>query len=209
MNINTLSNNLIVSALDDRYEAVIDSLAKQNYAIAENFFNNDIIQGLSDQLEIQIEEENLRLAGIGLGADFDKNKAIRSDKIKWISENSLHLAENLFLAAIQHFSDYLNRTCYAGIRNREFHYAVYEKGTFYKRHLDQFKLDDSRKFSVITYFNKDWKETDGGQLILFIDGEEIKIQPEWGKTVFLKSDVVEHEVSLSHRQRKSVTGWLR
>lgn len=199
----------MVNSLDTRYEDIIDSLSKRNYAITYNFFENDILTGLSSQLEQQIEEENLRQAGIGMGAAYDKNKEIRSDKIKWIKDETALPDERKFLDGIQDFSNYLNRTCFVGIRGLEFHYAVYEKGTFYKRHLDQFKQNDERKFSVITYLNKDWKDTDGGQLILFIDGEEILIQPEWGKTVFLKSELVEHEVRLSHRKRLSVTGWLK
>jgi SM-20-related protein len=192
-----------------KYEAIIDGLMTHNFVEFDCFFENSILEGMEKELLKSIEEEKLRLAGIGQGADFEKVKSIRSDKIKWIQNNTEIAAESSFLDEINTFSSYLNQTCYTGITGNEFHYAVYEKGTFYKRHLDQFKNDENRKFSVITYLNKDWKEEDGGQLLLFIGDETIKIQPNWGKTVFLKSELIEHEVSLSHRQRLSITGWLR
>lgn len=200
---------MIHSDFQSIYESIITSLIKQDYAVVDHFFDDSILVGLHEQILLQIEEDNLRLAGIGTGSDFDKNKDIRRDKIKWISNTSKIEVEQEFLSSIDDFSTYLNQTCYAGIRGQEFHYACYEIGAFYKRHLDQFKSDDSRKYSMITYLNKNWEQEQGGQLTLFLDGKEIDIQPEWGRTVFLKSDVIEHEVKLSHRKRLSVTGWLR
>jgi len=47
--------------------------------------------------------------------------------------------ENDFLDQIDDFIKYLNRSCFAGITSYEFHYSLYEIGSFYKRHLDQFK----------------------------------------------------------------------
>ena len=195
--------------LNPVYETVIDELAIHDYAIVDGFITEHILEGLFSQILFQDEQENLRLAGIGTGADFDKDKTIRSDKIKWINDESKHPSEQDFLTTMEDFSAYLNRTCYSGIQGKEFHYAIYESGTFYKRHLDQFKLDDSRKFSVITYLNKNWVPEDAGQLRLFLDNKEIDIEPIWGRTVFLRSDVIEHEVCLSKNKRLSVTGWLR
>jgi SM-20-related protein len=47
----------------------------------------------------------------------------------------------------------MNETCYAGITGYEFHYAFYEEGSFYKRHVDQFQNNQGREFSMITYLN--------------------------------------------------------
>jgi SM-20-related protein len=46
-------------------------------------------------------------------------------------------------------------------------------------------------------------------LVLYKDGQEIKINPEAGRIVFFESDKIEHEVLPANRQRMSVTGWLK
>ena len=79
----------------------------------------------------------------------------------------------------------------------------------YKRHLDRFRNDERRKFSVVTYLNEEWTEADGGTLVLYPDGREIRVLPEWGTTVVFKSDLLEHEVLPANRARYSVTGWLK
>ena len=108
------------------------------------------------------------------------------------------------------FVQYLNETCYTGITSYEFHYAMYEKGSFYKRHLDRFRNDDRRLFSMITYLNADWQEGDGGELSIFHDdGQTQNISPTNGKSVFFKSDELEHEVLKTIVPRMSITGWLR
>ncbi len=42
-----------------------------------------------------------------------------------------------------------------GILHKEFHYALYPEGTFYKRHLDTFQNDDRRKLSIVYYLNEE------------------------------------------------------
>jgi SM-20-related protein len=44
------------------------------------------------------------------------------------------------------FVGFLNRTCYVGMAGDEFHCALYEQGSFYKKHRDQFKNDQGRAF---------------------------------------------------------------
>ncbi len=92
---------------------------------------------------------------------------MRGDKIYWLDKSHNNEFENQFLEHAQDFIDHLNRTCYTGINACEFHYAVYEKESFYKRHKDQFRNDDSRKYSLITFLNDDWQTSDGGQLHIY------------------------------------------
>ena len=94
----------------------------------------------------------LRLAEIGNDQLLMHDTSIRSDKIFWLNRAPNNQYEFLFFDLIDAFVCYLNATCYAGIKSYEFHYALYEKGTFYKRHLDQFKSDDRRAFSMIMYY---------------------------------------------------------
>jgi SM-20-related protein len=87
---------------------------------------------------------------------------------------------------------------------------LYEEGSFYGKHKDQFRNNSNRKYSMISYLNDNWDEGNGGQLIIHHEDREAqKILPVNGKTVFFQSDVLEHEVVKANRSRMSVTGWLK
>ena len=97
-----------------------------------------------------------------------------------------------------------------GINGYEFHYALYETGSFYKKHIDQFRNNPSRQYSMIIYLNTDWVAGDGGQLSIHQVGKASQeIDPTGGKTVFFKSSELEHEVLVANKPRISITGWLK
>ena len=82
------------------------------------------------------------------------------------------------------FVSHLNSTCYTGISSYEFHYTLYEAGSFYKKHIDQFRNNDSRQFSMIIYLNKNWEEDDGGELCIHHKGHLKTFLPKTGKLFF-------------------------
>lgn len=137
------------------------------------------------------------------------NKLIRSDRIYWLDRKHNDIYENQFFDLIDDFVLYLNKTCYAGITGYEFHYAYYDKGTSYTRHLDQFKDNQQRAYSMIMYLNADWIPADGGQLCIYNQDKKQLIAPLNGKCVFFKSSELEHEVLLNNEPRMSITGWLK
>ena len=193
--------------LEQKYEAIIDQILTSHYGVLDDFLSSSILDGLRASFSERKEADAFRKAGIS------KNQAvvekIRGDEIFWLNEENATEAENHFLTAVRDFSNYLNRTCYLGITNHEFHYASYPVGTFYKRHLDRFQSDSSRKLSLICYLNEDWKTEDGGQLRLYLADNELDILPIGGRIVVFESDKIEHEVLPATRERRSVTGWLR
>jgi SM-20-related protein len=191
------------------FEKIITELSERNFSIIRNFFDEETLEGLHQRLLERIAEGNLHTAGTGNRILHSVNSNVRSDKILWMDDQPSELSEKKFLERIEELSEYLNHTCFTGIKGKEFHYASFEKGAFYKRHIDRFRNDDSRKFSVVTYLNKNWKEDEGGELVLYIQESEVKIQPEFGITVIFRSHEVEHEVLPAGRDRLSVTGWLK
>lgn len=191
------------------YNCLIDSYLKDKVGVAENFLSVQLAADLRANLLALDAKEQLREAGIGNKARFKHNKAIRTDKIHWLDKNHDDIHENAFFNLIDDFVAYLNRTCYTGIVDYEFHYAMYESGSFYKRHLDRFKDNSSRAFTLIFYLNDDWQKDDGGELCVYLPNETKIILPEIGKCVFFKSSELEHEVLLSHRKRLSITGWFK
>jgi SM-20-related protein len=195
--------------MDNRFDLLIDSYLDNKVGIDTDFFNEDLSIGLQQNI-LQVQKDDLMTnAGIGNAAARDTGQTMRKDKIYWMDKSSDNKFEQEFLRLVENFIEYLNRTCYAGINGYEFHYAVYEQGSFYKRHRDQFKNDCDRKFSLINYLNNDWQEEDGGQLLVYHDKAVQKILPHSQTTVFFKSDEMEHEVTKANRSRMSVSGWLK
>lgn len=191
------------------FEALITGFLEERVGISPTFLSTDLALQLRLNLTKLDEDEELRLAGIGNDHLLTLDEEIRRDKIFWLDKSTENVHEIAFFKLIDDFVDYLNRTCFTGIKSYEFHYALYEKGAFYKRHKDQFKTNDGRAFSMICYLNEGWVEKDGGQLQIYQGAEIQIISPDNQKCVFFKSDELEHEVVLSYANRMSVTGWLR
>ncbi len=192
------------------FETLIETYLTDNVGISEHFLSEVLSVKLKSNLLNLYDQNTLFTAGTGNEVDILKDTALRSDKIYWLDKSHHDPSENSFFDLMDEFVKYLNETCYTGITGYEFHYAMYEKGSFYKRHLDRFRNDDSRLFSMITYLNENWVEGDGGELSIFHNsGECQKINPTNCKSVFFKSDELEHEVLETFVPRMSITGWLK
>lgn len=192
-----------------QFDLLIDSYLADKIGIAHNFLTEKLSNGLQQNI-IQLQKEALMTnAGIGNQEVKDADQKMRSDKIYWLDKNHNNVFEQEFLLHIENFIGYLNRTCYAGINAYEFHYAVYEEGSYYKRHKDQFKTNSDRKYSLIFYLNNNWLAEDGGQLNIYENDTVQQIQPHAQTAVLFKSDETEHEVTRANRSRMSITGWLK
>jgi SM-20-related protein len=195
--------------MNEQFDLLIDSYLTDNIGIAPAFLTQKLSIGLQQNIKRLQKDEHMAAAGIGNNEIKDPNQQMRSDKIYWMDKKHDNSFENEFLKHAEDFIDRLNKTCYAGINAYEFHYAVYERGSFYRRHKDQFKNNDERKYSLITYLNEDWLDIDGGQLHVYQNNCTQKIQPHAKTAVFFKSDEIEHEVTKANRSRMSITGWLK
>lgn len=191
------------------FESLVNSFLENKVGIAENFLSKVLSDHLKENILLLHSEKHLRDAGIGNSANLIQDKLIRSDMIYWLDRKHNDIYENSFFDLMDRFVKYLNYTCYAGITGYEFHYALYEKGSFYKRHLDQFRDNKSRAYSMIMYLNDNWQESDGGELCIYHANHSQIISPVNGKCVFFKSSELEHEVLLNHQARLSITGWLK
>ncbi len=177
--------------------------------IAEGFLSKALAKHLADNLQTLYASNLMLSAGTGNESVVAHDKLFRSDVIYWLDRKHNDQYENNFFDLVDQFVNHLNATCYTGINGYEFHYAMYETGSFYKKHLDQFRNNSSRKYSLIFYLNEDWQEIDGGELCIYDGGDVQKILPVTGKSVFFRSDELPHEVLVANRPRLSITGWLK
>ncbi|KRB59891.1 2OG-Fe(II) oxygenase family protein [Flavobacterium sp. Root186] len=195
--------------MDDSFEDLVASYIENKIGISERFISDELSNNLKQNL-IDLNAASLLLAaGIGNSEKLSFDGKIRNDAIYWLDKKHNNVFENEFFDKIDAFVVYLNESCFAGITGYEFHYSLYEKGDFYLKHLDQFKNNSSRKYSMISYLNSNWKESDGGELMIHQNNIQQKISPVQGKTVFFKSNELVHEVLVTQNTRMSITGWLK
>lgn len=192
------------------YEKIITDIAKQQFSVTNDFFSYDEVNLLRESLITRHVEDGFKKAAIGNRLNENIEKSIRGDLILWIDETKASDNENLFFSKINSLVSYLNKTCFLGILHKEFHYAIYPQGTFYKRHIDTFQNDDRRKLSFVCYLNEsDWLPENGGELVLYFNEDKKIIYPLSGSVVIFESQVIEHEVKLVKTERLSITGWLK
>lgn len=195
--------------MQNTFNTLIDSFIDNKVGITENFLSVALAAQLKENLYGLYQDKLLLAAGTGNETIVSHDQLVRSDKIYWLDRKHGNIHENSFFDLMDSFVSYLNSTCYTGITGYEFHYTLYEEGSFYKKHLDQFKNNDSRQYSMIIYLNADWQENDGGELCIHHSDSLQKISPDNGKSVFFKSSELIHEVLITHKQRLSITGWLK
>lgn len=195
--------------MNNPFDILIDSYLDKKLGVDTCFISKRLSDGLQENIKQLQRENKLCAAGIGNAAIKATGQQMRGDQICWMDKKHTNVYEQEFLQLAEEFIDHLNSTCYTGINGYEFHYAVYEEGTAYKRHTDQFKNNEHRKYSLITYLNDSWLEENGGQLQVFQKDSTQQVLPHSQTAVFFKSDELEHEVLKANRERMSISGWLK
>jgi len=152
--------------------------------------------------------EHFKKAGIGKNQSLQINESIRGDYIKWVDKNAAPEAMKVYLERLGNLIRCLNESLFLSLKDFEVHLTIYPEGSYYKKHLDQFNRDDHRKISVICYLNKEWQESDGGQLRMHLPDKALEVLPLAGRMVCFRSDQIEHEVLPATRPRLSLTGWI-
>lgn len=188
-------------------ERAIDHLADKGYFIWDDFTASLNVSELRRLAELNRAEGNFKKAGIGKQVLFQVDKSIRGDYIQWIDKEPESPILQSFINEITGLKDYLNQTCYLGLKDFETHFAIYPENTFYKKHVDRFQQNAHRVLSFVLYLNTNWQQGDGGELALYLNGEPKIVEPLAGRLLLFRSEL-EHEVLLAHKPRYSITGWM-
>ncbi|HEU5291522.1 MAG TPA: 2OG-Fe(II) oxygenase [Cyclobacteriaceae bacterium] len=190
------------------FDTVADGLADHGYAVIDQFLSQPEVDSILKIEEFQSEGTGFRKAGIGNSKSLQIQEAIRGDYIQWLDKKNSPPAVQIYLKRLDELITFLNQALFLSLKDVEVHMTVYPAGSFYKRHLDQFKQDDHRKLSVICYLNNEWKEEHGGQLRMYLSDRSLDVLPIAGRLVIFRSDQIEHEVLPATRLRLSITGWI-
>jgi len=194
------------------FEQLIQDILANGYGVIEDFIQPLQVTRLSQNLQELYQDGYFKKAGIGNTSNLQVISEIRGDYILWLNQDTSLLCKEIYFDKIDRLISYFNETCFLGIKGIEAHFALFPEGTFYKRHLDSFKNNDKRIFSVIFYLNENWKQENGGELNMYFQEKNIEtlvsILPIAGRFLCFESHKIPHEVLVANKDRLSITGWL-
>ncbi|ANB96835.1 2OG-Fe(II) oxygenase [Vibrio parahaemolyticus] len=184
---------------------LIDALATDGYYIWDDFLSEDEVTQLRDCIP-----DNWKKARIGRNDDVTRIESIRSDKIQWLKPAMGQPIAN-YLSKMEEIRQEVNRHFFLGLFEYEAHFAKYEKGDFYQKHLDCFKGNENRRLTTVFYMNESWSEEDAGELVVYDlnDKEIATIPPRGGRLLVFLSEQFPHEVLPTNAERFSIAGWFR
>ena len=196
----------------DKYQFIADSLAESGWVVVPNFLSDELSRALQAEARQLCSAAEFRPAGVGKGESWKLVPEIRDDKVHWLNE-PFSATQAAYLAELEQLRQAINQTLFLGLWDYEGHYALYGPGSHYSRHVDQFANTSQRTVTAIVYLNDDWQLEDGGQLRIYLNGEEAEpfedVLPERGTLACFLSAGFYHEVLPAGRERLSVTGWFR
>jgi SM-20-related protein len=187
---------------------IVGRLAREGVATLDEFIEDALTLELLDDITRREAAGLFRPAGIGAGRERTERRAIRGDRISWLSLAS-STAEQQVLSRLEDVRRALNEALFLGLHDLESHFAIYDPSTRYVRHLDRSVLGAERVVSIVLYLNRHWRPSQGGELRLYTAAGEVEVTPVAGRLVMFLSDQIEHEVLVSHATRRSLTGWFR
>ena len=189
-------------------EAQLKSFEVHGFAVIHGFVDEQTVASIQEEMNVLREEGKFRPAAVGKGSNQAVISSERGDVILWIDPDTTRDAIRDYLQRMDELRGALNRHFYFGLEKFECHFAEYPVGTHYARHSDRHKTGSTRRVSTVLYLNRNWKEEDGGQLVLYPStGPPAPVQPMEGTLAIFLSEM-EHEVKATHRARRSITGWM-
>ena len=214
----------VMDFLDERPVEVVDQLDPQKHSRkpgdVENLLANKVDFLIWDDYvspELALEARNEasqiykdgQMKDAGTGKEKVNDKAIRSDKLFWITDRKS--------GPLSEISSMHEQTIESLFDGKEVQLAIYpgeEQPAHYLRHRDAILQDlnnrqgHQRILTIITYLNPELSENQG-DLRLYLDSKIIDVRPRLGRTIVFRSTVVEHEVRPSAGyNRFAVTTWL-
>lgn len=191
----------------------VGTIARQlgscGFAVVENALAPELLSRLDDRCD---PSDTVRFlpSGMGRGTGRSNDAVIRGDVVSWLEHAKE--ADHGYLTVMEDLRVCLNEQLYLGLFDYECHYAIYDSGAHYQRHVDALRGQKNRLLSTVVYLNSAWALADGGELILYRGADPspvARILPQPGLMVLFLSEDFPHEVLAATRSRHSIAGWFR
>lgn len=190
-------------------QQICDDLAGPGWSLQPMGLSVDFARELAAECHRRAGQGALKAAGVGRAGGAQVQEGIRGDAIQWLEPGQAAVSDR-YLALMDSLRGELNRQLYLGLEDFECHFALYEPGAFYQKHVDRFRDDDRRAVSAVLYLNEAWQAEEGGALRLYPEGAEPQdVLPQLGTLAVFLSANLPHEVLPATRERLSLTGWFR
>jgi SM-20-related protein len=191
------------------FTKAVESLAQRHYAVIPHFLSPEMLEMLRRECLDMHQAGHFHAASVGRAAGQQLNQRIRGDSIRWLEAD--FPAGGRYLARMAELQALLNRDLFLGLRQFETHYAHYEPGSFYQRHVDRHRDNDARVISAVCYLNPDWPQEAGGEIRVWNEQDEevARLSPQGGTLLLFTSHNMPHEVLPANRVRLSLAGWFR
>ena len=190
---------------------IVESIAATGCYVGDSIIDAALVVDLRERLLNLHSRQVLQAARVGRAATLIPAPQLRGDSIAWLDQNALDPVELRAMERINSLREALNKALYIGAVDTECHYARYPPGAFYKAHRDRFGDHDLRVVSLVFYLNEDWRDDDGGELLIHhpLHKSAQRVLPRCGTMAAFQSAQLLHEVLPATRPRLSLSGWMR
>jgi SM-20-related protein len=187
------------------YEKIADALVRDGLVVIDDALPSVLVDALITDAK---EHTAFRRAGISSSTNLDSSR--RRDQICWLEEHASS-AQKEYVNFASGLQSYLNAALYLGLKRYEAHFARYGVGDFYEKHYDAFRTSKNRVVTTVFYLNKEWRESDGGCLVVYDKEDKIlkELLPKANRLVVFLSEEFAHEVLPAKKERYSIAGWFR
>lgn len=189
-------------------DQILREIEKEGFSYVTQLLGDEELTAINQFFQDHWKE--FEAARIGTLENKKRVESIRGDFTFWLDPKKPQPAFIPLFQMLNKLKEKLNKRFFLGLQDYECHLAFYPPGTFYKKHLDRFEKNGSRKISFICYLNREWSPGDGGELIMYDQqGGIVKIiYPMPGSFICFLSDEYPHEVKPALKERRSFTGWI-
>jgi SM-20-related protein len=189
-------------SLTNWLEQLASPFYQQGYVVLEQAIPAELCWALYQD----VQQQELKAAGVGRQGQHQLDKQIRRDQTAWLNPDNP--VQQQYLELMAKLQQDMNQRCFLGLIDFEAHYARYQQGDFYQKHLDAFVGRSNRVLSTVCYLNA---VEQGGELVLYDEQDQLlsKVQPKAGTLVVFESCRFPHEVLPASDTRYSIAGWFR
>jgi SM-20-related protein len=190
----------------------VEALTQHGWHLMDNFVNREFQTKLISEMGEMASTGAFQPAGIGRGLEKRIDPRIRGDRIAWLESTPHFPAHHDFLQRLEQLRHAINQRLFLGLFESETHGTIYDPGSCYEKHMDNFRGQSLRTLTAILYLNIEWKVAHGGELRLYFEDDSdtnyIDIPPIGGRLVTFFSDLFPHEVLTTRNERLSITTWF-